>query len=138
MNDRAEIERLIMEAYAARKRGDVSAMGRIFAPDVHFQLAGSGNASAVAMQVAGMESFQTAVTGMIKTFDWLDQKILSMVIEGQKAAVHWRGRLRSTVTGDTVETELMDLFEIRDGRISSLIEFCDTALAGRMMGSPLR
>ena len=41
--------------------------------------------------------------------------------------------MRSTVTGQTVETDLFDLIEMEDGRIKSLVEFCDTAVAARMM-----
>ena len=47
--------------------------------------------------------------------------------------MHWRGKIRSTLTGEVVDTELVDLFELQDGRISSFVEFCDTALAARLM-----
>jgi ketosteroid isomerase-like protein len=33
-----------------------------------------------------------------------------------------------------VETDVADFIEVRDGRITSFIEFCDTALAARLMG----
>lgn len=56
-----------------------------------------------------------------------------MLIDGSKAAVQWHARIRSTVTGETVDTDLFDLLEMDDGRISSFLEFCDTALAARMM-----
>ena len=55
------------------------------------------------------------------------------VIEGSKAAVHWRSKVRSSLTGETVVTELFDLVEFEDGRISSFLQFCDTALAHRLM-----
>ena len=76
------------------------------------------------------------LAGMMKTFEVLDHQIVSMLIDGSKAAVQWRARLRSTITGETVETDLFDLFdliEMEDGRIRSFFEFCDTALAARMM-----
>jgi ketosteroid isomerase-like protein len=41
--------------------------------------------------------------------------------------------MRSSVTGQTVETDLFDLIEMEDGRIASFLEFCDTALAARLM-----
>jgi ketosteroid isomerase-like protein len=73
------------------------------------------------------------LAGMMKTFEVLDHQIVSMLIDGSKAAVQWRARLRSTITGETVETDLFDLIEMEDGRIRSFFEFCDTALAARMM-----
>jgi ketosteroid isomerase-like protein len=133
MSNRQEIERVIKAAYAARKIGDVEAITQLFAPDAQFQMAGSDAASPIAMQTQKLADFRTALRELIHVFEWIDQTILSIVVEGQKAVVHWRGTIRSNVTGETVETELVDLFEIRNGRIASLTEFCDTALVTRMM-----
>jgi ketosteroid isomerase-like protein len=72
---------------------------------------------------------------LITVFEWVDQTILTMVVEGSHAAVHWRGTIHSSATGETVDTELMDIFSIENGRIASLVEFCDTALAARLMGA---
>jgi len=129
---RADIERILRDAYAARQRGDLEAIAGIFAPDARFQMAGS-NASPVATLVEGAEQYRPLLAGMIKTFEILEHKIVSMLIDGSKAAVQWRARMRSTVTGETVETDLFDLVEIEGGRIKSFLEFCDTALAARMM-----
>ena len=135
MTDRAEIERIIQAAYAARKAGDLEAIGRAFANNAQFRIAGSSSASPVSVKAEGVKSMQAVLKEMITVFEWVDQEILSMVIEGDKAAVHWRGTIRSTATGETVRTELFDLFEIDGGRISSFVEFCDTALAARLMGA---
>jgi ketosteroid isomerase-like protein len=136
MTDRAEIERIIKAAYAGRKAGDLDAISKVFASDARFQVAGSSVASPAALKAEGAKAMQATLKEMITVFEWIDQEILSMVVEGNKAAVHWRGTIRSTATGETVRTELFDLFEIDGGRISSLIEFCDTALAARLMGAP--
>src|SRR4051812_2829364 len=90
MTDRAEIERIIRAAYAARKAGDLEAIGRVFANNARFQLAGSSAASPVAVKAEGAKSLQAVLKEMITVFEWVDQEILSMVIEGNKAAVHWR------------------------------------------------
>jgi ketosteroid isomerase-like protein len=37
--------------------------------------------------------------------------------------VHWRAKVYSRISGTTVLTELMDLVEVRDGRVASYIEF---------------
>jgi ketosteroid isomerase-like protein len=132
MTSREDIERALRDVYAARQRGDLDAIGRIFAPHARFQMAGS-NASPVAVRVEGAEQYRPLLAGMMKTFEVLDHQIMSMLIDGSKAAVQWRARLRSTITGETVETDLFDLIEMEDGRIRSFFEFCDTALAARMM-----
>lgn len=132
MTSRDDIERTLRDAYAARQRGDLDALGRIFAPQARFQMAGS-NASPIAARVEGAEQYRPLLAGMIKTFEVLEHKIMAMLIDGSKAAVQWHARMRSTVTGETVETDLFDLIEMEDGRIKSFYEFCDTALAARMM-----
>jgi ketosteroid isomerase-like protein len=132
MTSRDDIERTLRDAYAARQRGDLDALGRIFAPHARFQMAGS-NASPIAVRVDGADAYRPLLAGMIKTFEVLDHQIVSMLIDGSKAAVQWRAKMRSTVTGETVETDLCDVIEMEDGRIRSFFEFCDTALAARMM-----
>jgi ketosteroid isomerase-like protein len=132
MSTREDIERTLREAYAARQRGDLDALARVFAPHARFQMAGS-QASPIAALAEGTEQYRTLLAAMIKTFEMLDHKIVTMLIDGSKVAVQWRARIRSTVTGETVDTEALDLIEMEGDRIKSLLEFCDTALAARMM-----
>jgi ketosteroid isomerase-like protein len=132
MSDRAQMEKTLREAYAARKRGDLDTLGRIFAPHARFQMAGS-NASPIASKVVGAAEYRPLLAGMIRTFEILDYTIVSMLIDGSAAAVQWHAKMRSSITGQTVETDLFDLIEIEDGQIASFLEFCDTALAARMM-----
>ena len=132
MSDRTQMEKTLRAAYAARKRGDLDALAGIFAPHARFQMAGS-NASPIARKVVGAAEFRPLLAGMIQTFEILDYTIVSMLIDGEAAAVQWHAKMRSSVTGQTVETDLFDLIEMEDGRIASFIEFCDTALVARLM-----
>jgi ketosteroid isomerase-like protein len=132
MSTREDIERTLREAYAARQRGDLDALTSVFAPHARFQMAGS-QASPIAASAEGAEQYRALLAGMIKTFEMLDHQIVTMLIDGSKVAVQWRARIRSAITGETVDTEALDLIEIEGNRIKSLLEFCDTALAARMM-----
>jgi ketosteroid isomerase-like protein len=132
MTSRDDIERTLRDIYAARQRGDLDAISNIFAPHARFHMAGS-NASPVAVLVEGAEQYRPLLAGMIKTFEILEHKIVTMLVDGSKAAVQWHARMRSTITGETVETDLFDLIEMENGRVRSFYEFCDTALAARMM-----
>jgi ketosteroid isomerase-like protein len=124
MTGRAEIERLLLELYAARMSGDLTALCAKFADDAHFQVAGaSNNASPVAMKAVGNSEFRPLLAIMIKSFKLSEHSVLTMLIDGQRAAVHWRAKVYSRISGTTVLTELMDLVEVRDGRVASYIEF---------------
>ena len=46
--------------------------------------------------------------------------------------MHWRGTFRSSATGKVAETDLLDLIEVKDGRIASFDNFFDTALAAKL------
>jgi ketosteroid isomerase-like protein len=133
MTDRKEIEKLLKDAYAARKRGDVDAICACFAENPDFTMAGARETSPVALRCAEGPTFRTVMSGMVQTFEWLDHEILSLIIDGSKAAV--RGRIRSALTGDEVVTELVDVVTVADGKIQSFVEFCDTALAAKLMGA---
>jgi ketosteroid isomerase-like protein len=123
MPDRLEVERLLRELYAARLGGDLEALCRTFAKDSRLEIAGTSYASPMAIRAAGLGEIRTWLALLVKTFQLSDQEILSMIIDGEAAAVHWRARIRSKITGATVSTELVDVIRVRDGRIASYTEF---------------
>src|SRR5262245_9878003 len=104
MTTRAEIETLLRNVYAARVRGDLDAICGAFNPDARFEMASSHLAGPPPMLAAGVAQFRPAIEGLIKTFEFKDHTIVTMVIEGDQAAVRWRSTMRSTVTGETVTT----------------------------------
>lgn len=123
MNSRQEIERLLRELYAARAAGDLNAVCRTFTDNARFEIAGASQANPIAISATGIAQIRTWLAILIKTFQITDQEVVSMIIEDAKAAVHWRAKIRSRITGATVPTDLVDLAEIRDGRIASYTEF---------------
>ena len=123
MTDRPEIENLLRELYSARARGDLDGVCRTFSNNAKFQIAGASHASPISIAAVGINEIRSWLALLIKTFQLKDQTILSMIIDGAQAAVHWRTKIYSRITGATVLTELVDLVQIRDGRIASYIEF---------------
>jgi ketosteroid isomerase-like protein len=123
MPDRLEIERLLRELYAARLGGDLEALCRTFAKDSRLEIAGVSYSTPMAIKAVGLAEIRTWLALLVKTFQLSDQEILSMIIDGEAAAVHWRARIRSKIMGATVLTELVDVIRVRDGRIASYTEF---------------
>jgi ketosteroid isomerase-like protein len=121
--DRLKIERPLRELYAARVRGDLDGVCRLFADDARFQIAGASQTNPISVTAVGVDEFRRLLALMIKSFKLTDQTTLSMIIDGMKAAVHWRATVHSRITGTTVVTELVDVIEVRDGRIASYTEF---------------
>ena len=123
MTDRLAIDGLLRGLYAARLRGDLDAVCRSFSDDAVFQIAGAGQVSPVSNRAVGVGEFRPLLAVMIKTFKLRDQVILAILIDGTKAAVHWRAGVYSRITGTMVLTEFVAIVEVRNGRIASYLEF---------------
>jgi ketosteroid isomerase-like protein len=123
LTNRLEIDRLLRQLYTARVAGDLDGVCQTFANDAKFEIAGTSQTSPIAISATGLDQIRTWLALLIKTFQMSDQAILSMIIEDAAAAVHWRAKIRSRITGATVSTNLVDLVQVRDGRIASYTEF---------------
>jgi ketosteroid isomerase-like protein len=123
MPERAVAERLINELHAARVRGDLAAMCSLFADRGTFSIAGASADKPIGIREDNLATFKPWLSMMVKVFRLSDYELLSLVVEWPKATAHWRVKINSKVTGITVATELVDLVEIRDGRIASFCEF---------------
>ena len=132
MMDRATIESILKDAYAARLRGDVEGMVRHFADDAVFALAGALEASPVALRCSDCESMRAAMAGLVGAFEFKSHEIVALVVEGDRAVAHTRVRVRAAATGEEAVTEMADIVTFEGGKIASFLEFCDTALAAKM------
>jgi ketosteroid isomerase-like protein len=59
----------------------------------------------------------------VKTFRLSNHQVLSLMVDGNRAAVHWSASVHSRITGIQVKTEFVDLIELRDLQIISYVEF---------------
>ena len=124
MTARSEIRCLLQELYAARVRSDLDGLCRIFSTEATFRIAGiSRHVSPIAVTAVGINEIRQWLTLLLKTFQVHDQVILTVIIENDRAAVHWRAKIYSRITGTMVPTELVDLVEVRDGHVVSYTEF---------------
>lgn len=132
MTERATIESILKDAYAARLRGDVEGMVRHFADDAVFALAGAREASPVALRCSDCDSMRAAMAGLVGAFEFKSHDIVALVVEGDRAVAHTRVTVRAAATGEEAVTEMADIVTFENGKIKSFLEFCDTALAAKM------
>ena len=90
MTDRQAIEDLLEELYAARVRGDLETVTKLFAANATFQVASSDQASPMPVLVKGKFDIKNLMQGMIASLELTDFIIVEMLIDGQIAAVRWR------------------------------------------------
>jgi ketosteroid isomerase-like protein len=123
MADRAEIERLVRELHAARLEGNLERLCALYAEDARLRIAGSTDGKPIALAAIGLAEIRPWLSILVKTFRLTQYTILSLTIDAPRAAAHWRVDIHSKITGVLVPTELVDLIEVRGGRISSHTEF---------------
>jgi ketosteroid isomerase-like protein len=120
---RLEIEKLLGELYAARTEGQLDRLCALFAADASFRIAGASDGKPIAITARGTAEIRAWLAVMLKTFKLSSYQMLSMVIDGERAAAHWRVDIHSKITGVVVPTELVDLVEVSGGRITAYREF---------------
>jgi ketosteroid isomerase-like protein len=135
MTGRQAIENLLEEFYAARVRGDLDAVAKLFAANATFQIAGSDQASPMPMIVKGSAGIRSLMQTMITSFELGDFTIVEMLIDGGSAAVRWQATIHYTKTGQIFTTELADFITVANGQVVSFIEFLDTALAAKVLSA---
>jgi ketosteroid isomerase-like protein len=122
MDTRASIEAILDKAYDARRRSDAAAAAACFCDDGCFTALGiPGSTKNRSEQV-------TALKQVFEAFGLLEFHQYCRIIDPPRAVVHWRGKFRAQ-NGRVGDTDVLDLIEVRDGRIASLTTFYDTAYA---------
>jgi ketosteroid isomerase-like protein len=122
MDTRASIEAILDKAYDARWRNDAEAAAAAFCEDGCFMANGMpAGTKSRAEQVAALKQ-------QFGAFTLLEFQLHCRIIDPPRAVVHWRGKFRAH-NGRVGDTDILDLIEVRDGRIASLTTFFDTAYA---------
>jgi len=121
--NRLEFEKLLSDLHSARTEGRLDPLCGLFAPQATFKIAGASEGKPIAITAHGSAEIRAWLAVMLKTFKLTRYERLSLVIEGVRAAVHWRVDIHSKITGVVIPTELVDLVEVTDGRIAAYREF---------------
>lgn len=127
MAGRAAIETLIKGAYEARHRGDLDALMDCFHDECSYRLAGAAEPDAMFGQPVGRPAVRAQMQGLIGAFVFSNIETLSLTVEADRAALHWRADVFCVPTGRGGSFEIMDMFKVSDGKIASVVQFTDTA-----------
>jgi ketosteroid isomerase-like protein len=126
MASRSEIEATLKSAYAARKAGDLDGTMKYFADDVVFEV-NARSVPALADAAVGRAAVTQAMRELIATWRFDNWQVISLVIEGEIAALHSKVRVTCVPTKKTGEFDLVDHITFRDGKIAKFYQSTDTA-----------
>jgi len=123
MTQREQVEQPLRALHAARLEANLEQLCALFSSDARMRIQGTSDGKPIAIEALGAEQIRPWLSVLVKTFRLRDYQLLSLTIEGARAAAHWRVNIHSKITGALVSTELVDLIEVRDGKIISYVEF---------------
>jgi ketosteroid isomerase-like protein len=132
MDSREDVDKLVREAYRRRVAEDVAGVCDLFAPEAEFRFVAAPKAEAHSFAANNPPALRALMGQLIKTFHLRDFNLKAVLIDGSRVAVHWNARVRSNINGQELVTDVLDLMDVQDGKITSFIEFCDTAAVDRM------
>lgn len=133
MPDRETFLDLIQKAYEHRVRGDKAGVAQFLSPQMTLRIAGDHGSMPWAPDAS--QGAMPSIAALIDAFEFRNLKRKAEVVEGDRAAILWQVEVRHG-GGDWVATELYDFWTIgQDGKLTSLVQFADTALIGRMTGA---
>lgn len=133
MCEREQLLQVVRDAYAARVLGDVDGVLTCFTKDTVFRLNAAPYNQITAVHAIDGGELRHALAQLIDNYEFSDYEIVDSVVEGDKAAVRSMFTVRARRTGNTAQTEVLDLIEFRDGKICFFAQFFDTAFANHLM-----
>ncbi len=137
---RAEVERVIEAAYAARRAEDVEGALAHFLPTATFRMVVNDRLGEAGRQVRGFDDLRAAFGEMFATWDFRELPLAQVVIDDAatpvRAAVHSSGTVRHAPSGQEFSFEMLDLLTFEDGKIASFLQFFDTDLLAQVVGPP--
>jgi len=129
MTSRAHIEETVRSLYAARCCGDLEGVMKGVADDAVFMLNGRGTGHpAMASAKRSKPAIRSTIKDFIDNFRFDDWKELSLLVDGDKALLHWTAKVTCVPTNKSDQFEVFDLLTFRDGKIVDFRQCTDTAL----------
>jgi ketosteroid isomerase-like protein len=129
MTSRAQMEQAVRSLYAARVRGDLEESVKDLADDAVFSLNGRGTGvPAMSQDCCGRTAVRDAVGQLIDSWRFEDWKEASLLVDGNKMAVHWTARATFVPTGKSETLDVVDIITFRDDKIVEFRQSTDTAM----------
>jgi ketosteroid isomerase-like protein len=128
MTDSEEIREIVRSTYEARSRGDLIGTMASFADDVVYEFHGQATGlSGMAGESRGKPAVEQIIKDLIDNFSFSDWREVSFVVEGEKAALHWRANVTFTQNGRKETFDVFDFLTFRDGKVVDFRQGTDTA-----------
>jgi ketosteroid isomerase-like protein len=126
MIDREAFKKTIVNFYDARARSEYAETLSHLHQDCSFRIVGTPALKPFTRTVNSLLEIDKTTMDLFDDWDLSGLKSDSVHIDGDTAHVHRSGTVTFKPTKTTFETELMDKFVIKDGKIVEYLQFTDT------------
>jgi ketosteroid isomerase-like protein len=133
MTDRETLEGIVNKLYEARAVNDIDSVMSHTGPGFSFCILGSGKLSPMAQRVSEPAAVDAAVRGLVADWDMSKIETTRIYVDGDTVFAHRAGPIRYK-GGKEIQTEYLDRFTFKDGKIIDLTEFVDTLMVAETVG----
>ncbi|MEI2299863.1 nuclear transport factor 2 family protein [Ensifer sp. MJa1] len=130
----SELKRAVQALYRARIANDIDTIMAQLDPEFSFRIAASGRLGAIAMAVNTPESVRSTFLDLMDSWDLSGMKTIGTYVDGETIVTHRSGTIRFIPSDTEAETEFIDKFTFRNGRIIDFTEFVDTLFVAETIG----
>ena len=136
MTSKLSIQETLMSTYAARVRGDLDGTLAAFTDDTIFEFNGRGTGvQSLSEPVHGKAALRPVMRELIENYRFGDWRVISLIVDGEQALLHWRALVTVTANGKAAEFDVLDEMKFRDGKIATFHQSTDTAAIMAMIAS---
>jgi ketosteroid isomerase-like protein len=128
------VKSFVESLHRHRKANDIEGCLAHFSPDATFRMAGSAAASRIAGRYQGTAALRQILSALIADWEWQSANINSITSQDDRVAIHFHLTAVFKPKQAPVDTEIVDILTLRDGKITSFVEFVDTALVAQITG----
>ncbi|MFO1162558.1 MAG: nuclear transport factor 2 family protein [Reyranellaceae bacterium] len=128
MTSRSHIENTLRSLYVARVKDDLEGTVKDLAEDVVFGINGRGTGvPSLGVPVKGKPAAKAAIGDLIAAWKFADWTERSLMVDGERAMLHWTAHITFVPTGKSETFEVCDIVTFRDGKIIEFRQNTDTA-----------
>jgi ketosteroid isomerase-like protein len=118
--------RLVQEFYAAFRRGDITGVLDTLADDVGWFLPGPKDIVPFVRERPGREQVAQLIAKLTETQDADQFEPREFIAQGEKVVALGHYRWRVKPTGRSYASDLVHVFTVQDGKVSTFREYLDT------------
>jgi len=134
MTDREAFKRTIDSFYDARARSEFEETLSHVHQDCCFRIVGTSGLKPFTRTVNSLPEINQSAVDLFEAWDLSGLRSVSTHIDGDTAYVHRSGTVTFLPTRETFESELLDKFVLKDGKIVEYLQFTDTYQISKVAG----